>query len=59
MSEQIEQGGEDPADTAARRAAWESRVIVPLPLTVEELYDILVAKAVVSADDRPRPQPTR
>ncbi len=32
-------------------------VVPPAPLTPEELYDMLVAKGVVSDADRPRPKP--
>lgn len=53
----ITQGDEDPADTAARRAAWNSRVIVLPPLTVEDLFTILKGKGIVSDDDKPGNKP--
>ncbi len=51
---EINQGREDPAETAARRAAWASRPpSPPAPLSAEELYDMLEAKGVLVAADRP------
>lgn len=57
MTERIIQGDEDPAKATARRAAWKNRVIDPLPLTIEELYDMLELKGVLANSDRPRPKP--
>ncbi len=53
--EEINQGREKPAETAARRAAWLARPAPPPePLNAEEIYDMLKAKGVLSAIDRPR-----
>ena len=43
MSERIIQGDEDPADAAARRAAWQARDkdLANTPLTMEDVERIL------------------